>query len=111
MCIICNMGHNDEGIAKADLFLGKFRVAGKAMKEASDALLVASDYTIDPAHKRRYRRIQKQMAKLTRDWNRLEQEREVEKEIDKRQGDKIEIQVANPVDPSRCHTDTSQIFT
>ena len=64
MCIVCNC---DEA---GDDFLIKFERARSAMKEATEAMRRCSEIHRD------YDRTHKLMVKLTREWNRVEQQRE-----------------------------------
>lgn len=76
MCIICNAG--DAGM----LFLNEYAHARHHMKRAADAMLLCS--ATKPGLKRidqrkQYNKTHKRMVRLIREWNRLEQFREVEK--------------------------------
>lgn len=73
MCIICNL--TDPDTAAADAFLHQFRAAGDAMKASEESLLRTCEQ-VPPDVARRYRSLQKQMARLRRAWNQLEHERE-----------------------------------
>lgn len=55
-------------------------IAGREMKKAAEFMLLASQNTSEFASKgtaERYRKIAYKMKRLTKEWNRLEQEREL----------------------------------
>ena len=72
MCIVCNSG--DSGSQALD----DHRTAGDRMKRAADSMLQAALSTASPSAAKRYKRTHKAMVRMARDWNRLEQEREVD---------------------------------
>jgi len=73
MCIICNCGANVEAAKSADAFLTHFAKASQEMKQAEAALLdVSRQLSGHP-----YDRTHKAMVSLRRQWNQLEQQREV----------------------------------
>ncbi len=74
MCIICNMPDFKADVAVD--FLDKFAAASRALKAASDALLACSKIANTPEASERYDATHKQMVRLTREWNRLEEARE-----------------------------------
>jgi hypothetical protein len=101
VCIICNMGHNENSIYQADRFLAMFRTAGNYMRDAGNQLLVVADLATDPKVGRRYRSLQKKMAKLTKEWNRLEQIREAHVEA-------TVVEKSYSTNPGRLHGDSRQ---
>lgn len=70
MCIICNC--SDDG----DEFLLAFLKAQRAMKEAKDAMLKCSKSSVDKTAAKQYDRVHKEMVRLIKEWNRLEEKRE-----------------------------------
>lgn len=70
MCIICNCGDAGED------FLNAFASASHEMVKAKNAMLKCKLATVDPEAARQYDKVAKAMARLIRDWRRLEQERE-----------------------------------
>jgi hypothetical protein len=75
MSIICNLLDPQADMTVADDFLHHFGLAASEMKKAEAALLDVSGRVPDDVS-RRYRKIHKQMARLRREWNCLEHERE-----------------------------------
>jgi hypothetical protein len=87
MCIICNVPPSDPW--KADDVLVTFDKSRDAMKAAADAMLTVSKAAY-PQYRKNYDRTHKQMVRMMRMWNRLEQTREVghvQKLPDKENGD------------------------
>lgn len=74
MCIICNLGFANIGTAEG--FLSAFDRSRGAMKAAADGMLGCADAAQTDADRKRYKRIHKQMVRLMREWNSLEQKRE-----------------------------------
>jgi hypothetical protein len=70
MCIICNCG--DDG----DEFLLAFERARSGMKASKVAMLKCSQVAADVATQARYDAMHKKIARLLREWNAIEQERE-----------------------------------
>jgi len=70
MCIICNCG--DTG----DRFLSEHYAAKLAIEKAKLTMLGCSKVATTPEARKRYDSTHKAMAKLLRDWNRLEELRE-----------------------------------
>jgi hypothetical protein len=77
MCIICNCG--DDG----DEFLSAFEQARAGMKAAKAAMLKCAESAVHPATsapyheaRARYDAMHKKIARLLREWNSIEQERE-----------------------------------
>jgi hypothetical protein len=73
MCIICNMPDFKDDVASD--FLNKFEVAQKAMKQATEAMLVCSK-TAYPQYRPHYDAVHKEMVRQIREWNKLEEKRE-----------------------------------
>lgn len=71
MCIICNCNYDD-----ATAFLTYFSDAGKQMRKAADYMLACSRSATTPEARKRYSALHKEMVRMARDWNRLEQDRE-----------------------------------
>lgn len=71
MCIICNCGSGD-----GDDFLVTFESARIAMNQAKEAMLKCSKTATSEEAKDRYDATHKKMAKLIREWNKLEEFRE-----------------------------------
>jgi hypothetical protein len=71
MCIICNCG--DAGFD----FLTDHGAAAGRMRAAKAKMLECSRIATEPEQRKRYDRMHKKMARLIREWNRIEQEREV----------------------------------
>ena len=82
MCIICNVtiGTVDESydnISKAEEFLNKFAIAQRFMRLAANKLLQVSEIKgLDAASRDRYDAVHKNMVRLSREWNKLEEKRE-----------------------------------
>lgn len=70
MCIICNCG--DDG----DEFLSAFASARIEMKRAKEAMLKCSQVATTTSDRAKYDTTHKAMARLIREWNRLEESRE-----------------------------------
>jgi hypothetical protein len=70
MRIICNCGDDGEAF-----YMGHYR-ASVAIGKAKDAMLKCSQTAKDEAARRRYDAMHKKIARMLRDWNRIEQERE-----------------------------------
>lgn len=73
MCIICNCPPGDPA---PEHFLAEFESARQAMKRAEAAMLEVAQAATTKQHATRYGAVHKQMVRLRRDWNRLEQVRE-----------------------------------
>ena len=74
MCIVCNC--DGGGYQHGAAFLSEFERARKAMADSAAAMLRCAEVAPDPDDRERYDRTHKQMVRLIRDWNRLEQQRE-----------------------------------
>lgn len=82
MCIICNVVGEDvsaayHGLDKATDFLHAFRASQEGMKRAADAMLAVSKIAVTPEDRKRYDAIHKDMVRQMREWNKLEEKREV----------------------------------
>lgn len=84
MCIICNVTigsdmsviyrNND----KAEYFLRTFTQAQDKMRAAADALLAVSQIEgLNPEVAKQYDAVHKDMVRLRREWNKLEEKREL----------------------------------
>lgn len=76
MCIVCNCTTSEASFWQADKFLSDYRKAQEAMRAATEAMLAVSQLDIAPEHRERYDRTHKQMLRVMRDWNKIEQMRE-----------------------------------
>lgn len=72
MCIICNTKDHQTG----DAFLFAFDSSRRAMALSAKAMLACSEDAIGAESRERYARVHKQMVRLIREWNRIEQTRE-----------------------------------
>ena len=70
MCIICNC--DDHG----DAFLVAFERTRASMLEAKTAMLKCAEASSEPDARARYDAAHKKIARLLRDWNSIEHERE-----------------------------------
>lgn len=78
MCIICNFTTPDEQFGGCgDRFLSAFSASRANMKRAADEMLICSKTAPTPEARKLYGRAHKKMVRIIRDWNRIEQEREV----------------------------------
>lgn len=75
MCIVCKM-RDQSGIESAEAFLSHFDAAQSEMRKASSALLMAAEGCANPEDRKRYRTVQKHMARLRREWAQIEHQRE-----------------------------------
>lgn len=73
MCIICNCPDHENA---AEGFLTAFDTARRAMQTACDRMLDVSKIAATPDDRKRYDMIHKDMVRLCREWNKLEQKRE-----------------------------------
>lgn len=79
MCIICKRTNGErweEGANAADEFLHKFQSARRTMKDAAEAMLKVSKIATSAEDRARYDIIHKKMVRLSREWSRIEHERE-----------------------------------
>jgi len=67
---------NPKGEQAADDFLREFEVARKAMRRAAAQMLACSKLAVVPEARVRYDAAHKQMVRLIREWNKLEETRE-----------------------------------
>lgn len=85
MCIICNMmGPEPNGNAmEAGLkFLREFNYAQEHMRAATEAMRRCKPFVSDEETRKRYDRTHKAMVRISREWNRIEHEREVKGETE-----------------------------
>ena len=73
MCIVCNVPDTDLAYG----YLDANETARRAMREAADKMLACSRAAATPESRRAYDMAHKSMRRLIRDWNRLEQLREL----------------------------------
>ena len=71
VCILCNCGET------GDDFLTSFASSRHKMEQAKNAMLACSKVAKDQDQRKRYDHIHKEMVRLIREWNRLEEAREV----------------------------------
>lgn len=78
MCIFCNLVQDDPYVEGeiAVAFLASFEGSRRTMKEAADRMLECSKRAATPEARRRYNATHKEMVKLIRAWNSLEEKRE-----------------------------------
>lgn len=72
MCIICNAPD-----PYGDKAMQAHHVAGNRMKASGDAFLVLAEHADKPEQAKRYKQVAYKMKRLTREWNKLEEEREI----------------------------------
>ena len=70
MCIICNCDTD------GDEFLNAFESSRQAMRRAKEAMLKCSRSSTNKAISVRYDKTHKEMTRLIKEWNKLEQKRE-----------------------------------
>lgn len=71
MCIVCNCP--DDGVE----FVSLYEKSRQVMKQSTDALLVCSKTAKNEQQRKRYDWVHKRMVELMREWNTLEQHREL----------------------------------
>lgn len=74
MCIICNDA--DELAGPSSAVLHSFDESRQAMKRAAESMLHMSKTANNADARKRYDRAHKKMARLMREWNAIEEERE-----------------------------------
>jgi hypothetical protein len=86
MCIICNVTIGSDvsaimhNVEVASEFLNEYKRAQEAMKAAADAMLAVSklkELDQHPETRKRYDGIHKDMVRQIREWNKLEEKREL----------------------------------
>lgn len=73
MCIICNC---PPFAPEPDALLVAFHASREAMKAAESAMRAVAAVAVSAEDRRRYASVHKQMVRLRREWNKLEQARE-----------------------------------
>ncbi len=75
MCILCNMGHDDNALKEADEFLCAFAIASQKMKLAVKQMETVA-IVCPPKYRSQYDAAHKTMVRILREWNRIENLRE-----------------------------------
>lgn len=85
MCMICN-AISPEGVGSANDFLSEYSMTQRHMAKAIASLLEVKKH-VSPDHARQYDRIHKRMVAISRDWNKIEHQREQHSSADQGEGD------------------------
>lgn len=77
MCIRCNVPDTPDGRDPAEAFLQAFAASRDAMRKASESMEAVLKTDLDPAVRKRYDRTHKSMRRKMREWNAIEEFREI----------------------------------